>query len=284
MPEYLAPLSGKTILVTRAETKAGELVREIQRYGGTAVVFPTIEIRPARSYDDCDRSIDAIASYDGLVFTSENGVRYFLERWTLRGHSVDQLRSKLVCVVGEKTGRTAVECGLPVTLMPERFTAADLARAIAGENLAGKRFLFPRGDLGGDTLARGFDRLGAGMDSVVVYETHRPHPENERSVRMLLLEGGVDILTFTSPSSFTNFAAIFSDEEIMKMRPRMMIAAIGAATAAAINRYGIQADIIPAESSIESMVKSIADVCRSGSAPAASAGALLFPRNRSLDE
>jgi uroporphyrinogen III methyltransferase/synthase len=279
MPDTQAPLAGKRILVTRAALTAGELVREIQRYGGIPVVFPTIEIGPATSWGECDRSIDQIGSYDGLIFTSANGVRYFAERLSSRGVPAGELRSKLICVVGEKTRQAAVEAGFGVTLMPERFTGPDLARAMSREDLAGRRFLFPRGNLGDDALPHRLGLLGALVDCVVVYETSQAQPENFQPVRTLLLEGGIHILTFTSPSTFINFVSIFSDEELMVLRSGIVIAAIGPATAAAINRYGINVDITPSEPSIESLVKSIIGFYHPASGPQTPAGTPTSPRS-----
>src|SRR2546422_9731592 len=101
------PLAGKRILVTRAALQAGELAGNIEKSGGTPVLFPTIEIRPAQSWDECDRSIDRIDGYDGLIFTSTNGVQYFCERWSARGRPIWDLRQKIICVVGEKTRQAA---------------------------------------------------------------------------------------------------------------------------------------------------------------------------------
>ena len=252
-----APLAGKKILVTRAALQAGELAAEIEKSGGTPVLFPTIEIRPAGSWEECDRSIDRIDSYDGLIFTSTNGVQYFCERWSGRGLPVASLQTKIICVVGEKTGRAAAGLGLRVTVMPQRFTATDLAHTLAQGDLRGKRFLFPRGSLGDDTIPEHLSLLGALVDGVTVYETRLARPGNFQPVRTMLLEGRIDVVTFTSPSTFNNFVALFSGDELMKFRPRTLIAAIGPATSAAIGRHGMGTDIAPAEPSAASLVDAI---------------------------
>jgi uroporphyrinogen III methyltransferase / synthase len=256
-PQTSAPLAGKMILVTRAALQAGELVTEIERYGGTPVLFPTIEIRPPLSWEQCDRSIDALPEYDGLIFTSTNGVRYFCERWSARGVPIGTLQPDIICVVGEKTRQAAVALGLRVTFMPQRFTASDLARTLAGENLKGKRFLFPRGNLGDDAIPEHLSMLGALVDCVIVYETRMARPGNLQPVRTMLLNGEIDVATFTSPSTFNNFVSLFSGGEVSTFRPRTLIASIGPATAATINRHGLGVDITSPESSAESLVASI---------------------------
>ena len=55
-----APLSGITVLVTRAAHQAGDLVRAIEERGGKAAVLPTIDILPPASWSACDEAIDGI--------------------------------------------------------------------------------------------------------------------------------------------------------------------------------------------------------------------------------
>jgi uroporphyrinogen III methyltransferase/synthase len=241
-------LRGKSILVTRAAGQAEGLVREIRRYGGTPVLFPTIQIEPAESCDDCDRAIDSIAQYHGLIFTSANGVRYFCERCNRRGTPIGAFRSMMICVVGEQTRQAAAGLGLAVTVMPKKSTAVGLTERLAQENLEGKRFLFPRGNLGDDAVRSRLGLLGAVVDCVVVYRTGKARPENLQEVRAMLLAGKIDVLTFTSGSTFRNFVSLFSEADIMQFRPLTRIAAIGPSTASAISRSGMVADISPPES------------------------------------
>jgi uroporphyrinogen III methyltransferase/synthase len=252
-----APLTGRTVLVTRALRQAEELAAEIRRHGGTPLLLPTIEIQPPESWDECDRAIGAMEGYHGLIFTSTNGVRFFCERLGQRGVKASVLGSKLICVVGEKTRRAAAGLGLVVTLMPEKFTASDLAHLLAPELLAGKRYLFPRGNLGDDALPVHLHLLGAVVDCVTVYRTEQAHPDNVAAVRKMLLAGDIGVVTFTSPSTFNSFVALFSEDDLLAFRPLTAIAAIGPATAAAINKHGLQVDISPDQSSVESLVEAV---------------------------
>ena len=43
------------------------------------IEFPTIEIVPPLSWEELDRAIDRLPSYDWVIFTSVNGVGFFLE-------------------------------------------------------------------------------------------------------------------------------------------------------------------------------------------------------------
>jgi uroporphyrinogen III methyltransferase/synthase len=266
----VAHLAGQTILITRAAGQAGELARQIERRGGVPIIFPTIGIRPPESWKECDLEIGALSSYDGIIFTSANGVKYFFGRCIHHGLAAGDLRSKLICVVGEQTRRAAKRLGFTVTTMPEKYSALDLAGAMGEESLKGKRYLFPRSNLGDDALAENFRRRHAHVHSVVVYRTVRPDPEGFDRVRTMLLRGEIDVVTFTSPSTFGNFASFFSTDEIEQFRPLTRIAAIGPATAAAIKQSRMAVDIFTEQASVGSLIESICRYFAPASRPAGS--------------
>lgn len=81
-PQTHSPLSGKTILVTRNEEQAGEFTKLLKQLGAQIVLFPTIQIVPPKSWDECDKAIANIGSYDSIVLTSRNAAENFLANKT----------------------------------------------------------------------------------------------------------------------------------------------------------------------------------------------------------
>ena len=252
-------LRGKSILITRSAHQAGELVRLVEEHGGIPVVFPTIEIRMPESWEGCDHALDSLYMYDGLIFTSVNGVEYFFRRLGEQRHDTNELRQKSVCVVGERTRHAVEKAGLTVTAMPERFTSADLSAKLRTEDLHGKTFLFPRGNLGKDILADNLRILGASVDSIIVYRTVRPEDANVDALRSRLQSHGIDVMTFASPSAFQNFLLVFSKEELQGYCENASIAVIGPVTARLVEECGFHVDIMPQTSTSESLVDAIAE-------------------------
>ena len=250
-------LSGKTILVTRAAHQAGEFIRLIEQHGGTVITFPTIEITQPTSWNDCDQAIDKLYMYDGIIFTSRNGVEFFSQRLHEQQVSAGELSPKIILVVGEKTKQAVERHGLRVTLIPEKFTSFDLAKQLDHMDLHGKTFLFPRGNLGKDILQDNLKLLGANVDSITVYQTKKASQSNVQHLHTLLLDGKIDILTFTSPSTFNNFAALFSVDELKQISQKSTIAVIGPVTEKTITDAGLRVDITARESTIESFIKAI---------------------------
>ncbi|HMD13177.1 MAG TPA: uroporphyrinogen-III synthase, partial [Bacteroidota bacterium] len=79
--------------------------------GGTPVVFPTIQILPPDSWDGCDRALQGLYMYDGMIFTSTNGVVFFSRRCTEKSISKADLQSKQIFVIGEKPKQAIEQAG-----------------------------------------------------------------------------------------------------------------------------------------------------------------------------
>lgn len=251
-------LKGKTILITRAAHQADELARYVEQAGGTPLVFSTIDILPPESWDACDRAIDSLYMYDGVVFTSTNGVEFFLRRMNELGKTPEELKLKTLCAVGEQTRATIEQRGLTVTTMPEKFTATDLATTLQQEDLQGKSFLFPSGNLAHSTLPEMLKRLGASVDTITVYRTVKPSPKNIDTIRTMLRIGTIDVVTFTSPSTVRNFVDLFSIEDARQFQQRCVFAVIGPRTAEALQEFDLQPDVIASQSTSRGLVESIA--------------------------
>ncbi len=250
-------LAGKTILITRAAHQAGEVSTSVRQRGGVPLMFPTIDIVPPASWEACDRAIEKLSGTDALLFTSANAVEFFLRRLEERGHSPSELGSKMLCAVGRAT-REAIETrGLRVAVMPQTFTSSDLAKILKRDDVRGLSFLFPCGNLAHNELPETLRRLGAEVEPVVVYRTVRPPESEVGRIRAMLLAGSVDVLTFTSPSTWRNFIGLFPGEDVRSAIRSAAVAAIGPVTAREIEASGFRVDLVAAESTVESLVGSI---------------------------
>ena len=76
-----APLSGKRILVTRAREQAHSIIAPLREAGAEVVHHPAIEFGPPSDWNSVDEVIERLSLFEWLVFTSTNGVDWFLERY-----------------------------------------------------------------------------------------------------------------------------------------------------------------------------------------------------------
>ena len=124
------PLFGKRIVVTRAKEQSDALASRLRALGADAIEVPAIEIRPAADYGPLDSAIAELEAYDWLIFTSANGVRFFVDRLDRSGRDWRSLRARL-CAIGPAT-RAAIEAlHLKVDLMGKEYVAEGLLNAFA---------------------------------------------------------------------------------------------------------------------------------------------------------
>ena len=82
------PLFGQRIVVTRPRDDGNRAAALLESLGAEVLLAPTVEVRPISAPASLDAAIDGLASYDWLVFTSANGVRFFMERLADQGRDL----------------------------------------------------------------------------------------------------------------------------------------------------------------------------------------------------
>ena len=250
-------LEGRTILITRQREQSVEFIAEIENRGGRAVLLPMITIQDPESWEECDRALLEIKTYGALIFTSTNAVEKFFQRCALRALEPVLFRRYEIYAVGEKTQAAVEEKGLQVKAIPDQYSSVALAEYFRGRNLTGKRFLYPRGDLGKAELVKCLIQQGASVDPVVVYRNTGANEADAEQVYRKLVVGEIDVVTFASPSAAANFAKLFPPARMASMDKRMRIAAIGPTTEEGVKSLGMHVDIVARRSTVEGLVDAI---------------------------
>jgi len=276
-------LFGYRILVTREHMEGFERLEEL---GAEIIEFPTIEIVPPGSYEEIDSSIKKITSYDWVVFTSRNGVKYFFRRFFEKDKDIRELKGIKICAIGTKTAEEIKKYGIRVDLIPDEFHAEGLIDSFmrlsslnnASPNapvtpgraeesrtsekrsqkpglLTGMRFLLPRAEKAREIFPEKIRALGGEIDVPAAYRTVKPESRGKR-LRRFLREGRISVATFTSAATFHNFREIMGDDADEQLKG-VSIAAIGPVTAKAVEKAGFHVDIMPRQATIEAMVEEI---------------------------
>ena len=256
------PLAGRTIVITRAHAQSNEFAAALELLGARVVRCPTIEIVEPESYAQLDEAIENLYGYDWLVFTSVNGVDYFLRRMEKLGHEVRELDGLRVCAIGEATAFRLREARVHVDAIPEQFKAEGAFAAIEAyvggrEGLAHLNFLIPRAAVARDFLPKALEEAGARVDVVPAYRTVRPQTSERGRVEALLAGGAVDCITFTSSSTVVNFAGLFDTTDLSRLLEGVHVACIGDITAATAAEYNLHTDILPNEYTIPALTRAI---------------------------
>ena len=233
------PLFGKRVLVTRTLEQAGDFTRVLEAAGAEPIAFPTIKTVAPSSWKELDRAIKKLSSYDWAIFTSVNGVKYFFGRLYSLGFDIRELKGVKVCAVGPMTAKAVTDRGITVDLTAKEFKAEGVLEAFGKRKIKGKKFLLARAAVAREVLPDEIRRLGGRIDVAPAYRTIKP-AKAAGELRELFREGGVDIVTFTSASTVTNFVSMFSKKELPGLLKGCTIAAIGPITAKTAKDNGIK--------------------------------------------
>jgi uroporphyrinogen III methyltransferase / synthase len=256
-PQVSQPLSGKTILITRAREHASRFAALLREYGAEPIEVPTIQSAPPSSWEPLDRALAGIRAYDWLIFTSVTGVQAFFARFEAHGGQLTDLQGLNVCAIGPATANALRACGIEVDVMPPEYRAEAVVESLCTLPITGKRLLMPRAAVARDVLPRALDACGAHVDVVEVYRTVLPSESLAPDTRRLIAQGAIDVVTFTSSSTVTNFVTLLGEADLPQLLRAALIACIGPITADTVRSYGVTPTIVSDEYTIPGLVQAI---------------------------
>jgi uroporphyrinogen-III synthase len=245
------PLEGKRIVVTRAIEQASEIKQRLENLGATVLLFPAVSFSEPADAADLDRAIASLETYDWLLFTSANAVRFFANRCRKLGRNWEDDKKLRCAAVGPATASAGAAEGLEIGYVAREFLGVALAREL-GAALTGKRVLLPRSERAGRDLPDTLRSLGAEVVEVVAYRTGGVGVA-EPGVLEAIRVGRVDVISFFSPSAVENLRDELGSELLSQLAARVALAAVGRVTAAALRQAGLPVAIEAPKATAESM-------------------------------
>jgi uroporphyrinogen III methyltransferase / synthase len=210
------PLSGKTILVTRAAEQASFFRDRLQSLGARVLEMPALEIVAPSNWQGLDEAIAAIDQFDWLILTSANAVDYFFQRLQTQGKDSRALSQVKIAVVGKKTATQLENFGIVPDYIPPNFVADSLITHFPEVSLEAKRILFPRVESGGrDVLVQEFRSRRAQLTEVAAYQSICP-PNIPEEIIKAFKQQSIDAVTFASSKTVHHFNRLLTQalEEI----------------------------------------------------------------------
>ena len=232
------PLFGKTIMVTREKEVSSEFTELLASCGAKTIEFPTISIKPIRNTKEQEFSVQNLADYDFLVFTSVNGVNNYFEVLTSHGKDPGQLKGKKIIAIGEKTSEELLKYNISPNYIPAVYTAEGIISLTEKLNLDGKKILIPRALVARELLPDTLQAMGASVEVLCVYETLVPDYAKQEldTIKEKFCDAEIDLVTFTSSSTVTNFFSLLGKDP--ELFGKTGFACIGPVTAATLLGYG----------------------------------------------
>jgi uroporphyrinogen III methyltransferase / synthase len=248
------PLFGQRIVVTRARGQAEALSSKLAELGADVIELPTIALAPPVVLPPVSltEAITRLQTYDWLIFTSANGVKFFIEALDRSASDLRLLRAK-ICAIGPAT-RAAIEAlHLKVDLIGKQYVAEGLLAAFTPYDLAGARIMLPRAAVARDLLPAELARRGALVDIVEAYRTVAPEGLAERALNIFNAPRKPDWITFTSSSTVQNLVAAVGPELLHGVKA----ASIGPITSGAARAAGIEVAVEAREYTTDGLVAAL---------------------------
>jgi len=228
-------LENKVFISTRPTGQSAELEILLSEESATLLSMPTIDVRPLPLDEFAWTQLKNIDSFNWIVFTSPNGLRYFFARLFDLQNNYGLPEHLKIAVVGKKTA-ASLECyGTSASFINLGNTAEDFSSDFINRVSQGERVLFPIG-----TLARSVieDQISKKADCtrVLFYETVLPDTINKEAFQLILTDQ-YDMIVLTSPSSCNNLLHLIAG----KADPaKLRLVCIGQTTSAEVIRNGIE--------------------------------------------
>jgi uroporphyrinogen III methyltransferase/synthase len=252
------PLHGTRIVVTRPADEGQLAARRLEELGAEVVLAPTVEIRPVCDPALLDTAIAQLGSYDWLVFTSANGVRFFLERLLERGSDLRALGHLKLAAIGPGTAHALARYHLRADLVPRSYRSEALAEALA-ERAAGCRVLLARADRGRPLLREELQKL-AKVDQVAVYRNLDAESLPE-GLADQVVAGKVDWITLTSSAITSRLHALLPQQAREQVGRDVKLASISPVTSRTVEELGwkvaAEASVHTWEGLVEALVAAV---------------------------
>src|SRR5258706_11764561 len=141
---------GSYVVITRPEEESQEFSTQLKLLGLQPFYSSTIKFSRNLSTKDLKRFLSNISSFDLIIFTSRNGVRFFMEGLNETKNNLQGLKNIDIATIGQKTADTAKRYGLSVKFVPSEFSLDGLIKEL--NDIEGENILLPRSNIGNPVL------------------------------------------------------------------------------------------------------------------------------------
>jgi uroporphyrinogen-III synthase len=251
------PLKGRRVLVTRARKQAEGLSNLLRAQGAEVIEVPAIEIRHPASFGALDEALKKVLDYDWLILTSVNGVEALFNRLTALAMDESSLQHLKIAAIGPATEQAIADRGLVVDVVPDRYIAEEVVRAL-WPHVQRQRVLLVRAKIARDVIPTQLATAGAKVDVIEAYETVIPeHSKHELENVFADEKRRPEIITFTSSSTVRNFLSLIMGTDIPKKLPGVKFASIGPVTSETLREYALPVHIEAEDYTMEGLVEAI---------------------------
>lgn len=277
------PLAGRHVLVTRAREQAQAFAEKISSQGGIAICYPLLTIRASSdesTIQQLDASLLRLDSFDWIIFTSVNGVKFFFERLhrISAGGIADVTHMKATfTAVGSETARALEQRGITAIYPLIDYQQEGVVELLRPVMQRGQKVLLPTAAVTRDVLHSSLIEMGVDVSQVTVYENvynddlDEPSSSEEDWGRVnivsraavvdMLKSGMIDLLPLTSSSNVNYFIEFLESNGIEPLLlNKMHIVCIGEITARTAEDAGLRVTRIAQKATVDSLVEAMIEI------------------------
>lgn len=250
------PLFGRRVAVTRSREQVSTLAGQLRVNGADVIELPLIEIT---EHEDAGAEEDIwqmLGTYQWLVFSSANGVKYFFKKFYNRFNDLRSIGGVRIACIGEATAQAVREQRLEVDFVPEdpSATAEVFAEGLlSSESLEHMAVLVVAGSRNRDALVVTLEKGQAIVDTFVVYQSADTDLTGNAEARRFT-ELGADAILFASSSTAENFMRQAAHLALKPDARRPKTVSIGTQTSQKMRALGLPVDAEAKTASIAAMV------------------------------
>lgn len=249
-----SPLKNKLFISTRPKGQSDELGRLFTEAGATMIEMPLIEIKPVDLSDEDKKTVTNLDTYHWLIFTSQNGVKYFFEHIESEENPEKIPESVKIAVIGSKTEKVLNQFGYAVDFLNPGSTGEEFAVAFSQKikvESGKQKILLILGNLARTVIE---DKLNEFADCtrINIYETVNPETVDKEALE-IIRNNKYEMIIFTSPSGIHNFIKISGDIHNKNIRA----ACIGETTASAAKESGFNLQVVAQNASAQGIIEPI---------------------------
>src|SRR5258706_4708519 len=224
----------KYVVITRSKEESHQFAASLVRLGFNVLYCPSIVTTKNLFSSDLEKYFSNISLFDIIIFTSSNGVKYFIEGLQELGENLSNLENIKISVIGQKTADTAKKYGLSINFIPSRSTSVDLGKEL--NNIKGNNILLPRSDIGNPDFKTKLEAKGAIVTDMPIYKTEHLKTDMTEFNKLLKLNE-IFCITFTSPSAVEGFLENIKEYSEYKRIFSIPVLSIGPTTTKTLKNY-----------------------------------------------
>jgi uroporphyrinogen III methyltransferase/synthase len=206
---------------------------ERYKYLGSIVHRPIIDCVPLEDYSGADPILRRLDTFDWIVFTSPNGIKFFSQRLQTLGSDARALSSAKVAVIGKTSAKKLAEFGIVADMCPDTESSAGLLQEFRAIGVKDGKILLPQSEIASRELPEGLVDMGASVEKLPMYRTIEIEPGE-------IDFDHIDQILFTSGSTIRAFLKKFGS-----VPSHIKAYCLGLPSLAEAKRHNIEAEVLP---------------------------------------